>query len=60
MSAPARRTAQQLITYVTDRSRNDQRYRIDASKIAQDLGWKPARDFESGLRKTVEWYLQQH
>ncbi|MDD2701967.1 MAG: dTDP-glucose 4,6-dehydratase [Sideroxydans sp.] len=47
----------QLITYVTDRPGHDMRYAIDASKIAKDLGWKPLETFESGLRKTVEWYL---
>ncbi|WP_413516834.1 dTDP-glucose 4,6-dehydratase [Photobacterium phosphoreum] len=48
---------QDLITYVTDRPGHDVRYAIDASKIARDLGWKPAETFESGIRKTVEWYL---
>ena len=46
-----------LITYVQDRPGHDRRYAIDASKIARELGWKPAETFESGLRKTVEWYL---
>ena len=46
-----------LITYVTDRPGHDVRYAIDASKIDRELGWKPAETFESGLRKTVEWYL---
>lgn len=46
-----------LITYVTDRPGHDQRYAIDASKIQRELGWKPAETFESGLRKTVEWYV---
>lgn len=46
-----------LITYVTDRPGHDVRYAIDASKIAAELGWKPAETFESGIRKTVEWYL---
>ncbi|MEZ8101221.1 dTDP-glucose 4,6-dehydratase [Vibrio bivalvicida] len=46
-----------LITYVTDRPGHDVRYAIDASKIEQELGWIPAESFESGLRKTVEWYL---
>lgn len=47
-----------LITYVTDRPGHDQRYAIDASKIYQDLGWKPQETFQTGMRKTVEWYLQ--
>ena len=46
-----------LITYVADRPGHDKRYAIDANKIANDLGWKPQENFESGLRKTVEWYL---
>lgn len=47
----------QLITFVTDRPGHDLRYAIDASKIERELGWKPAETFETGLRKTVEWYL---
>ncbi|PSV22746.1 dTDP-glucose 4,6-dehydratase [Photobacterium leiognathi subsp. mandapamensis] len=46
-----------LITYVTDRPGHDVRYAIDATKIASELGWKPQETFESGIRKTVEWYL---
>lgn len=46
-----------LITYVTDRPGHDQRYAIDASKIAHELGWVPQETFESGMRKTVAWYL---
>lgn len=46
-----------LITYVSDRPGHDVRYAIDASKIEQELGWKPQETFESGIRKTVEWYL---
>ncbi|MEY3782098.1 MAG: hypothetical protein RIS97_276 [Pseudomonadota bacterium] len=45
------------ITYVTDRAGHDRRYAIDASKIERELGWKPAETFESGIQKTVEWYL---
>jgi dTDP-glucose 4,6-dehydratase len=45
------------ITYVTDRPGHDRRYAIDASKLEQQLGWKPAETFETGIRKTVEWYL---
>jgi dTDP-glucose 4,6-dehydratase len=47
-----------LITFVTDRPGHDQRYAIDAGKIAGELGWRPAETFESGLRRTVEWYLE--
>lgn len=46
------------ITYVTDRPGHDRRYAIDASKIARELGWKPAETFDSGIRKTVQWYLE--
>lgn len=46
-----------LITYVKDRPGHDLRYAIDASKIQKDLGWVPQESFETGLRKTVEWYL---
>ncbi|WP_339831350.1 dTDP-glucose 4,6-dehydratase [uncultured Parvibaculum sp.] len=49
---------EQLIAHVADRPGHDARYAIDAAKIARDLGWKPRENFESGLRKTVEWYLQ--
>lgn len=45
------------ITYVKDRPGHDRRYAIDSSKIARELGWKPLETFESGIRKTVEWYL---
>ncbi|MFZ1548388.1 MAG: GDP-mannose 4,6-dehydratase, partial [Candidatus Nitrotoga sp.] len=46
-----------LITYVPDRPGHDHRYAIDASKIAHELDWKPQETFETGLRKTVQWYL---
>ena len=45
------------ITYVKDRPGHDRRYAIDASKIERELGWKPLETFESGIRKTVQWYL---
>ncbi|KMJ46237.1 dTDP-glucose 4,6-dehydratase [Xenorhabdus khoisanae] len=45
------------ITYVADRPGHDRRYAIDADKISHELGWKPQETFESGIRKTVEWYL---
>ncbi|UST54565.1 dTDP-glucose 4,6-dehydratase [Comamonadaceae bacterium OTU4NAUVB1] len=45
------------ITYVTDRPGHDRRYAIDARKLERELGWKPAETFESGIRKTVAWYL---
>ena len=46
-----------LITYVTDRPGHDRRYAIDARKIERELGWRPAETFDTGIRKTVEWYL---
>ena len=46
-----------LLTFVTDRPGHDRRYAIDASKIERELGWRPAEGFESGLRKTVLWYI---
>jgi len=46
-----------LITFVSDRPGHDARYAVDASKIYRDLGWEPSENFESGLRKTVQWYL---
>lgn len=45
------------LTYVADRPGHDRRYAIDAAKISNELGWKPLETFESGIRKTVEWYL---
>ncbi|MET3515273.1 dTDP-glucose 4,6-dehydratase [Pseudacidovorax sp. 1753] len=45
------------ITYVTDRPGHDRRYAIDARKLERELGWKPAETFDTGIRKTVEWYL---
>lgn len=48
---------QQQIAYVTDRPGHDRRYAIDATKLATELGWKPAETFETGIRKTVQWYL---
>lgn len=49
-----------LITYVKDRPGHDVRYAIDASKIERELGWTPKESFETGLRKTVEWYLNNN
>ena len=47
-----------LITFVTDRPGHDRRYAIDARKIERELGWRPAETFETGIRKTVQWYLE--
>lgn len=49
---------EQLISFVTDRPGHDLRYAIDASKIEHELGWKPQESFDTGLRKTVQWYLE--
>jgi dTDP-glucose 4,6-dehydratase len=46
-----------LVTYVADRPGHDRRYAIDARKIERELGWRPAETFETGIRKTVQWYL---
>ena len=46
------------MTYVTDRPGHDRRYAIDASKIERELAWRPAETFETGIRKTVAWYLE--
>ena len=46
------------ITYVTDRPGHDRRYAVDATKIHRELGWKPAETFSTGIRKTVQWYLE--
>ncbi|OYX28720.1 MAG: dTDP-glucose 4,6-dehydratase [Hydrogenophilales bacterium 32-62-9] len=57
MRPDAAGTYTRLLTYVKDRPGHDRRYAIDASKIHQELGWKPAETFETGIRKTVRWYL---
>jgi len=54
---PAEKPRRELITFVTDRPGHDARYAMDTTKIASELGWKPQETFESGLRKTVRWYL---
>jgi len=48
---------ERLVTFVKDRPGHDRRYAIDAAKIRRELGWTPAETFESGLRRTVDWYL---
>ena len=51
-------TSAQLITFVKDRAGHDLRYAIDATKIMHELGWKPSLQFEEGLSKTIDWYLE--
>ncbi|MGB8193895.1 MAG: dTDP-glucose 4,6-dehydratase, partial [Chitinophagaceae bacterium] len=51
-------TSEKLISYVTDRLGHDLRYAIDASKLNKELGWEPSVQFEEGLEKTVDWYLE--
>lgn len=50
--------SEQLITYVKDRAGHDLRYAIDATKLTRELGWQPSLQFEEGLSKTIDWYLQ--
>jgi dTDP-glucose 4,6-dehydratase len=58
-SEPGRTPRRELITFVQDRPAHDKRYAIDATKIAQELGWRPRENFSSGLEKTIRWYLEQ-
>lgn len=51
-------TSEKLITFVTDRAGHDLRYAIDSGKLQRELGWKPSLQFEEGLEKTVDWYLE--
>lgn len=54
----AKGASEKLITYVTDRAGHDLRYAIDSSKLQKQLGWQPSLQFEEGIEKTVDWYLQ--
>jgi dTDP-glucose 4,6-dehydratase len=54
---PLDQPRKELITYVQDRPGHDRRYAIDASKLLNELGWQPKESFESGIKKTIEWYL---
>ena len=53
-------SSEKLIKYVKDRQGHDFRYAIDASKINNELGWKPTVDFEEGLSKTIDWYIKNN
>ncbi len=55
---PVKRSYRELITFVKDRPGHDRRYAIDSSKIQRELGWMPKHDFDSGLKLTVDWYLE--
>lgn len=57
--APAESSRRELIQFVKDRPGHDRRYAIDCSRIEKELGWVPEESFESGIRKTVEWYLNE-
>ena len=50
-------TYEQLITYVKDRPGHDRRYAIDPAKIEREIGWRPAETFDSGIEKTIRWFL---
>jgi dTDP-glucose 4,6-dehydratase len=54
---PGTGVSEELITYVKDRKGHDRRYAIDSTKIMRELGWKPATNFEEGIRETIQWYL---
>ncbi|HET7746924.1 MAG TPA: GDP-mannose 4,6-dehydratase, partial [Vicinamibacteria bacterium] len=55
---PRGRSHEELISFVADRPGHDLRYAIDSSKIERELGWAPRETFETGLRETVDWYLE--
>jgi len=55
---PAFGSRRQLIEHVTDRPGHDRRYAIDCSKLITETGWRPSVDFETGLQRTVDWYLE--
>ena len=57
---PAQKSYKELITFVEDRAGHDRRYAIDATKIENELGWKAEENFETGILKTVDWYLEKY
>ena len=56
----AKNSYKDLITFVKDRAGHDRRYAIDATKIENDLGWNANENFDSGILKTIDWYLENH
>ncbi|WP_415397731.1 dTDP-glucose 4,6-dehydratase [Sulfurimonas sp. CS5] len=58
--APSEKSYKELITFVEDRAGHDRRYAIDATKLENELGWKADEDFDSGIVKTIEWYLEKY
>jgi dTDP-glucose 4,6-dehydratase len=59
MRPDAAGSLENLITFVADRPGHDLRYAVDASRIGRELGWRPRESFETGLRRTVSWYLSR-
>ena len=57
---PSEKSYKELITFVEDRAGHDRRYAIDATKIENELGWKADENFETGILKTIEWYLEKY
>ena len=57
---PKANSYKELITFVEDRAGHDRRYAIDATKLENTLGWKASDDFDSGIVKTIEWYLKKY
>jgi dTDP-glucose 4,6-dehydratase len=58
--SPKQKQYKEQISFVTDRVGHDFRYAIDASKIENELGWKAQENFESGIKKTVQWYVNKY
>jgi dTDP-glucose 4,6-dehydratase len=59
VKVPSKKSYKELITFVVDRAGHDRRYAIDATKVENELGWKADEDFDSGIVKTIEWYLDK-
>ena len=57
---PEDKSYKDQITFVTDRPGHDFRYAIDASKVENELGWKADENFETGIKKTIDWYLKKY